>query len=273
MSEIDLDAIQTRATMATRGPWHVEWDGTGYPQRVFNDAAVLVAETCTGPEWPPTDAEFIAHARTDVPALLARIAELEADLSDAHHEGFGVGMESADRDIDQIAAAAERRGYERAVDAWRAAQPDQTAPTDRPSATESQDQGAADAAGTEGSQAQGGARGGEYLSSKHHIDEVRCSDTACSCHNAPGDPAGLDAAIEAARRSAHGVVWLDDAGQDQTIRIAVRAAAPHLRAAALNEAADAFDQAGYLVRRGTETTWDMFARWLRERAGREATNG
>jgi len=115
MSEPDLDAIQTRATMATRGPWHVEWDGTGYPQRVFNDAAVLVAETCTGPEWPPTDAEFIAHARADVPALLARIAELEADLSDAHHEGFGVGMESADRDIDQIAAAAERRGYERAV--------------------------------------------------------------------------------------------------------------------------------------------------------------
>jgi len=51
----------------------------------------------------------------DVPALLARIAELEADLSDAHHEGFGVGMESADRDIDQIAAAAERRGYERAL--------------------------------------------------------------------------------------------------------------------------------------------------------------
>jgi len=41
--------------------------------------------------------------------------DLEADLSDAHHEGFGAGMESADRDIDQIAAAAERRGYGRAV--------------------------------------------------------------------------------------------------------------------------------------------------------------
>src|SRR5689334_8305279 len=83
MCEIDLDAVQSRASMATRGPWHVEWDGTGYPQRVFNDAAVLVAETCTGPEWPPTDAEFIAHARTDVPALLARIAELEAERDDA----------------------------------------------------------------------------------------------------------------------------------------------------------------------------------------------
>ncbi len=80
MSEIDLDAIQTRATMATRGPWHVEWDGTGYPQRVLNDAAVLVAETCTGPEWPPTDAEFIAHARDDIPALLAQVEYLRGRI-------------------------------------------------------------------------------------------------------------------------------------------------------------------------------------------------
>jgi hypothetical protein len=57
------------------------------------------------------------------------------------------------------------------------------------------------------------------------------------------DPAGLDAAIEAARARVRAVIsWEDEIfTQDETIRIAVRAAAPHLRAAALNEAADAYD--------------------------------
>jgi len=82
MSEIDLDVIRERSRWALS---HIHEVNSHYA------------------------------SAADVPALLARIAELDADLSDAHHEGFGVGMESADRDIDQIAAAAERRGYERAV--------------------------------------------------------------------------------------------------------------------------------------------------------------
>jgi len=153
-----------------------------------------------------------------------------------------------------------------AVDAWRAAQPDVTAPSDRLSATQADEQGADDGADTEGSRAQGGAQGGPY----------RCavcgwpynSTDYCACPPpAPADPAGLDVAIEAARRSAHGVIWLDDAGQDQTIRIAVRAAAPHLRAAALNEAADEIERDW-----SGEFSFEAAIQWLRERAGREATS-
>ena len=170
MSEIDLAAIKARADAATPGPWWHQGFGLagqatirGGPDEWRGFDGSLGGDTRPVARVEPApddeggfvtnhdaDAEFIAHARTDVPALLARIAELEervdgadkvaahadrereraeadrdqalariaeleADLSDAHYEGFGVGMESADQDIDQIAAAAERRGYERAV--------------------------------------------------------------------------------------------------------------------------------------------------------------
>jgi hypothetical protein len=88
------------------------------------------------------------------------------------------------------------------------------------------------------------------------------------------DPAGLDAAIEAARWQsvAAGRGWvathhwgygrgfiLDDRLAFAINDAAVRAAAPHLRAAALNEAADEWEARGR----------PSFAKWLRERAGRE----
>lgn len=42
------------------GPWHVELGQRGYPQRISNPAAVVVAETFTGPEARPAEAEHIA---------------------------------------------------------------------------------------------------------------------------------------------------------------------------------------------------------------------
>lgn len=78
---LDLDAIRERADAATKGPWHVEYCGErGYPQRVCNDAAVTVADTHWGGGGLAPDAEFIAHAREDVPALLAEIQQLRAEL-------------------------------------------------------------------------------------------------------------------------------------------------------------------------------------------------
>ena len=158
---------------------------------------------------------------------------------------------------------------------------DQKAPTDRPSATESQDQGADDGAGTAGSQAQGGAQGdveafmreedeldATYSSLVAHDKCDRCGGKLpkweCdlidrSSIHAPADPAGLDAAIEAARIHLDGSAWLGNGG---AALVAVRAAAPHLRAAALNEAAD--EMAG----RWPEPWTAQFALWLRERAGR-----
>lgn len=95
----DLDAIRARCEAATRGPWSVstltfpngntvvesiagvsepQWsdygDGDG---EWFTDRLTLV-ETDAG-HYGPTmpDAQFIAAARTDIPALLAYIEELE----------------------------------------------------------------------------------------------------------------------------------------------------------------------------------------------------
>lgn len=70
-----LDEIQARADAATRGPWSIWRSGTDYPQSVVanDDGLSLVAETFTGPQHPAADAEFIAHARTDVPALVAAL--------------------------------------------------------------------------------------------------------------------------------------------------------------------------------------------------------
>jgi hypothetical protein len=54
---IDLDAIEARANAATPGPWK---EGSNDVYSVRNAA-------------------FIAAARTDVPALIARVRELEAE--------------------------------------------------------------------------------------------------------------------------------------------------------------------------------------------------
>jgi len=198
------------------------------------------------------------------------------------------------RDDYRAAVKATRRLLD-VVDAWRAAQPDQKAPTDRPASNLSQDQGADDGAGTEGSRVQEGAQGdpGAFHSGRswtgHHLEDacpcpkepcglvnlghadpdcpqhpiwrgktIRQSHLAVDCPGAPpapADPAGLDAAIEAGEQRAldfkpHDWPHHELSPPDETVAIIgdsneaaeaiVRAAAPHLRAAALNEAAAAF---------------------------------
>jgi hypothetical protein len=81
LSSADLEAIQARADAATQGPWHGAHDEFG---------CVHIGDygwVCAGPNAPAydvdseqghADAEFIAHARQDIPALLTYIAELEA---------------------------------------------------------------------------------------------------------------------------------------------------------------------------------------------------
>lgn len=77
MTPEDLDAIEARANAATAGPWYAS-------QR--QDAVQLGSH---GQWWYPPkprmeespDAAFIAHARTDVPDLIARVRELEVQDS------------------------------------------------------------------------------------------------------------------------------------------------------------------------------------------------
>lgn len=80
MTDLDLDGIRARATAATEGPWG--WRHSKLPINMTLPLVIQadssrrnVAEGYAGGE---SDAEFIAHAREDVPALLARVEELEA---------------------------------------------------------------------------------------------------------------------------------------------------------------------------------------------------
>lgn len=93
---LNLDAIERRANAATPGPWHAEatedpqeraisnkigdsrigysaWEGLAiaYGADDMPDEGALVAAD---------NAKFIAHARTDIPALIAVIRRLHAEL-------------------------------------------------------------------------------------------------------------------------------------------------------------------------------------------------
>lgn len=76
---IDLDAIQARVDAATEGPWGMAVSEDRKWALVLvnpgTEAEFRVARTADD-----DDANFIAHARMDVPALLAYARDLEARL-------------------------------------------------------------------------------------------------------------------------------------------------------------------------------------------------
>lgn len=87
---LDLDAIEKRADAATDGPWFASdfgHSGESEPSSIvvhhgkFNWQSIRDGEFVASmpASWVGSDdADFIAQARTDVPALIARIRELEA---------------------------------------------------------------------------------------------------------------------------------------------------------------------------------------------------
>lgn len=91
---IDLAGIRARADAATRGPWHVELTAETYIDRpsrypIYSDVRGIVevaegdtyvAQTMRGNAQARADAEFIAHAREDVAALLAEVERLRDAL-------------------------------------------------------------------------------------------------------------------------------------------------------------------------------------------------
>ena len=69
-----LDDIETRHTAATPGPWflHADWPGRVFAESEFNHHVARV----TGSN-PESNERFIAHAREDVPLLLAEVRRLQ----------------------------------------------------------------------------------------------------------------------------------------------------------------------------------------------------
>jgi hypothetical protein len=104
MSPEVLEAIAKRATAATDGPWETKWDGT-----IGRPPAVIRAANIPPRRIPATsdDSSFIAHARRDVPDLLAEVAWLKAEnlalsatLTDAR-----AAMDTAEHALDLVSGS------------------------------------------------------------------------------------------------------------------------------------------------------------------------
>ncbi|OZE04353.1 hypothetical protein CH249_25815 [Rhodococcus sp. 05-2255-3B1] len=90
MNGVELAAIEARAKAASRGPWAVWHDLDHQGFRTVGDAesyAKILANGITEEAEPTAhvyideDAEFIAHAREDVPALLAVLRERDNTIA------------------------------------------------------------------------------------------------------------------------------------------------------------------------------------------------
>ncbi len=106
MSAADLKAIRERVAAASNGPWRQEygWNNGGMATGYF-----YIPEHNGGAkvEMLADDTAFIAHAREDVPALLADVDRLTALLREARghmpeREPFGGGLMTRGRDQQRI---------------------------------------------------------------------------------------------------------------------------------------------------------------------------
>jgi hypothetical protein len=107
-----LAQILARAEATPKGQWFVEYFGDGgYPQQVSNRQAVLIAETFEGGAGLRPIPEFIAHAREDVPALVAEVERLTADLEQSrwvakeleeHRDAYKIERDEARAALQQI---------------------------------------------------------------------------------------------------------------------------------------------------------------------------
>ena len=119
---IDLDEIERRANAATPGPWTYH-DGCGYVEvppcgaiefkpgweRSVHFLARVHNNHVEGEDGLGFDGAFIAHARTDVPALIARVRELEAQLDE-----LWTRYKKLDEEDDSL-----REALAGAMDGWR----------------------------------------------------------------------------------------------------------------------------------------------------------
>lgn len=105
----DLEAIRKRCEAASPGPWFIvdrAEDLVGIPAEDKFDVRQFQAhgEPC----WDyDKDMDFIINARQDVPALLAHVAKLEAELREAqdYDAMIALGSTKAERDTAVEAAA------------------------------------------------------------------------------------------------------------------------------------------------------------------------
>lgn len=111
-----LDQIEQRAKGATDGPWEKR-TVRGWEKVVSygTEAMVQLVAECRHDECDIADAVFIAHARTDVPALVAAlpaVLDVCEGLEEAHRanpkQAYEYGLEEAAHQVRNTIAAALR---------------------------------------------------------------------------------------------------------------------------------------------------------------------
>ena len=116
-ARLDLDAIRTRANAATTGPWGVEANESIL--LVLNRALGVLVATAGAPDdtQATTDAEFIASAREDIPALLDEITALDQTAEDAVAltEQIGAELRAARTEIERLRRLLDTRDSDYAL--------------------------------------------------------------------------------------------------------------------------------------------------------------
>ncbi len=127
MTDLDLDAIEARANAAAPGP---PWGWAVSDDRRWVDVTARGHDRVIATTYDDDLAAFIAHARTDVPALVAEVRRLRESLD----EGFaaialaGAEIERASVEVDRahralLASNAERDDARAAIAHVRALDP------------------------------------------------------------------------------------------------------------------------------------------------------
>ena len=133
MTEDELATIEARANASQPEPWWVVTVGKDHddgPSHIIMSEYVSITEAFAGGEIPQAvDAEFMAKARTDVPALVAEVRRLTAELSCAGRPRYSgdasVAVEAIDaaftRGVEAMREAAAKHFARRAESAEYAA--------------------------------------------------------------------------------------------------------------------------------------------------------
>lgn len=84
MTDDELKAIEARANAATKAPWRVAYANVTSADVEGPLDEDLVSRNYGGrAQYLTADAEFIAHAREDIPALVAEVRRLRSELERA----------------------------------------------------------------------------------------------------------------------------------------------------------------------------------------------
>lgn len=109
MSGGEFAAIEARANAASEGPWTAETTGVagGDHWYVCDEGEAIASISCndgTNEDQREPDAEFIAHSRADIPALLAAVRERDNTIARVREVGL-LGLDQiAQKSIDATVA-------------------------------------------------------------------------------------------------------------------------------------------------------------------------